>query len=207
MASVSESAPIGAVVLAAGLANRMGQPKVLLPWGDGETILGHILTELAQAGAAHTLVVTGHLADNVRAVAQQHGAAAVHNPDYAAGEMLSSLQTGLRALPMSVTAALVVLGDQPRLQASIVKQVIERYQAGRASIVAPSYQMRRGHPILIDRALWNEILTLPENKVLRDVINAHKAEIAYVSVDTDSVLQDVDTPQEYEEEKRRAGLN
>lgn len=202
---------VGAVVLAAGMATRMGQSKVLLPWGEGETILDHILTELKHADVSDIVVVTGHQADAVQAIAVRHDCVAVHNPDYAVGDMLSSLKTGIRALPDSalpntIAATLMVLGDQPRIQAAIVRQVVSAYSAGQGEIVAPSYQMRRGHPILIDRRYWDELLALPPDGAARTVINAHADRIAYVNVETDSVLHDVDTPQDYAEERRRAGL-
>jgi molybdenum cofactor cytidylyltransferase len=66
--------------------------------------------------------------------------------------------------------------------------------------------MRRGHPILIDRRYWPEIMALPEDGSLRTIIDHYKDRIGYVTVDTDSVLGDVDTPDEYREERRRAGL-
>jgi molybdenum cofactor cytidylyltransferase len=197
---------IGAVVLAAGLARRMGQPKVLLEWEAGSTILDHILTQLQQAEVENVVVVTGHAAERVSEIAAQHHIPVVHNPDYATGEMLSSLKVGLREMPDDVVAALVVLGDQPRIQPEIIRRVIQTYAEGQGSIVAPSYEMRRGHPILIDRQYWNEILALPADGAPRDVINAHADEIAYVVVDTDSVLGDVDTPEDYAAERRKSGL-
>jgi molybdenum cofactor cytidylyltransferase len=80
------------------------------------------------------------------------------------------------------------------------------YAEGKGDIVAPSYEMQRGHPILIDRRYWNDILNLPRGGAPRDVINAHSDHIHYVNVDTDSVLHDVDTPQDYADERWRAGL-
>jgi molybdenum cofactor cytidylyltransferase len=195
---------VGAVVLAAGLARRMGQPKVLLEWESGSTILDHVLEQLRQVEIV--IVVTGHEADKVNAITARHDVTTVHNPEYATGEMLSSLKVGLRALPENVTAALVVLGDQPRIEPEIIRRVIQTYAEGKSGIVAPSYQMRRGHPILIDRRYWSEILALPADGAPRDVINAHADDIAYVVVDTDSVLGDVDTPEDYQSERRKAGL-
>jgi molybdenum cofactor cytidylyltransferase len=194
------------VVLAAGLARRMGQPKVLLAWGQGATILDHILEQLQAAAVEPVVVVTGHAAEKVRDITARHRIETVHNPDYATGEMLSSLKVGLRALPANVGAVLVVLGDQPRIQPEIISRVIQSYVEGKGTIVAPSYEMRRGHPILIDRQYWNEILALPADGAPRDVINAHADEIAYVVVDTDSVLGDVDTPEDYAAERRKSGL-
>ena len=197
---------VGAVVLAAGMSRRMGEPKVLLPWSGGKTILEHILQQLILTRAEPIIVVSGNRADAVRQIAEQMGVQWVHNPDYERTDMLASLKHGLRAMPDSVSAALVVLGDQPRIQPRIIGQVLAAYAEGRGTIVAPSYQMRRGHPILIDRRFWQELLALPDDAAPRDVINVHADQVAYVVTEDDSVLRDVDTPEDYREERRRAGL-
>jgi molybdenum cofactor cytidylyltransferase len=197
---------VGAVVLAAGLSTRMGQPKPLLPWSGGRVILDHLLDQLALAKVGQVTIVTGHRAGEVTAIAKRAGAATVFNPDYATGEMLSSLKAGLAAQPSHISAVLVVLGDQPSLQARVISQVLTAYAEGQGEIVAPSYQMRRGHPILIDRRYWAEIMALPPEGAPRDVIERHKDRIAYVNVQTDSVLRDVDTPEAYRQERRLAGL-
>ncbi len=198
---------IGAVVLAGGMSRRMGQPKVLLPWGGRRTIIEHIIEQLSLARVPQITVVTGHRAGEVRQVVSRVGADVVHNDRYTTGEMLSSLKAGLRAMPPHISAALVVLGDQPRIQPKVIAQVMMAYAEGAGDIVAPSYQMRRGHPILIDRRYWSEILDLPDDGSPRDVIDRHKDRIAYVNVDTDSVLRDVDTPEDYRQERRLAGLD
>jgi molybdenum cofactor cytidylyltransferase len=197
---------VGALVLAAGMSRRMGQPKVLMPWANGKPIIEHILDQLILARLDHISVVTGHRAAEVNAVAAKLDIPTVFNPEFATGEMLSSVKAGLRAMPEHVAAALIVLGDQPRIQPRVITQVLSTYAEGANEIVAPSYKQRRGHPILIDRRLWAEILALPPDGAPRDVINAHADRIAYVDVDTDSVLSDVDTPQEYAQERSRAGL-
>jgi molybdenum cofactor cytidylyltransferase len=197
---------VGAVVLAAGLSSRMGQPKVLMPWSGNKPILQQILEQLILARVWPITVVTGHRSEEVRQIALRMGVDVVHNRDYKTGEMLSSLKVGLAAMPSHIAATLVVLGDQPRIQARIVGQVLTAYAEGAGEIVAPSYQMRRGHPILIERRYWPEIMALPDGGSPRDVIERYKDRIGYVTVDTDSVLRDVDTPEEYREERRRAGL-
>ena len=195
---------VGAVVLAAGLSSRMGQPKVLLPWEHG-TILEQILHQLVLARVRELVVVTGHQAEAVARAAATYEAVTAFNPDYARGEMLSSLQTGLRALPAHVSAALIVLGDQPRLQPAVVTALMAAYAEGKGDLIAPSFQRRRGHPMLIDRRYWPELLALTDGAP-RDVINRHADRIHYVDVQTDSILRDVDTPADYDEERRRAGL-
>lgn len=197
---------IAALVLAAGLSSRMGQPKPLLDWG-GRTVLEHILLQLRAGGISDSRVITGSHADALAAVAARMGVTTVHNADYATGEMLSSLQTGLRALlDTGVSAALITLGDQPMIRAENVRAVLDAYAAGKGGIVAPSHTMRRGHPILIDRRYWQELLDLPAGSAPRDAINRHANDTAYVDAD-ESVLGDIDTPEAYAEARAKAGLN
>jgi len=197
---------IAGIVLAAGLSSRMGQSKALLPWAGNRTVIEQILAQLQQAGLARIQVVTGHQAEEVAAKATAMGIATIHNPDYAAGEMLSSLKVGLLAQPEMVSAALVVLGDQPRLEAPIVVQILEAYATGKGEIIAPRYRGQRGHPMLISRRYWDEIVALPAGGAPRDVIRQHPDALYFVDVETDSVLSDIDTPEDYVRERQRAGL-
>ncbi|MCB9453613.1 MAG: putative selenium-dependent hydroxylase accessory protein YqeC [Anaerolineaceae bacterium] len=197
---------IGVVTLAAGMSRRMGRPKMLLPWEGRRTIVEHVIHQLHLARLTNITVVTGYYAGEITSRLMPLGVNIAYNPDYASGEMLSSLKVGLQALPPHISAALVVLGDQPRIQPRIINQILLAYAEGSGDIIAPSYQMRRGHPILIDRRYWPEILALPDDGAPRDVINAHQDRIAYVNVDNDSILGDVDTPEDYDRERRNAGL-
>lgn len=198
--------PLGAVILAAGVSSRMGQSKMLLPWEKQKTIIEHITEQVLNSRVDHVVVVTGHMAREVREAVEPLGAKVVYNRSYKTGEMLSSLKVGLNAMPDHVAAALVVLGDQPRIQPRVIYQIALAYAEGKSELIAPSFERRRGHPILIGRRYWPEIFNLPRSGAPRDVINAHADDIHYVNVNTDSVLRDVDTPQDYNDERSRAGL-
>lgn len=198
---------IAAIVLAGGMSTRMGESKVLLPWEGRKPIIRVIVDRLKRMKLDDVIVVTGHLASQVKDALENEPIRIVHNREYRSGDMLSSLQAGIRALGPEISACMIVLGDQPMLDNKVVHQVINAYSEGRGTIVAPSYKNRRGHPILIDRQYWSEILDLPRGAAPRDVINAHADAIAYVNAETDSVLRDIDTPQDYQEERRRAGLS
>ncbi len=196
---------VAAIVLAAGLSSRMGQLKVLLPW-DNRPVINAIVDRLRGARLDDIVVVTGYQGDQVRAAIAREGIRHAHNPDYKEGDMLSSLQTGLRALGPEIAACLVVLGDQPQIETRVINEVLTAYAEGRGAIIAPSYSGQRGHPILIDRVFWPEILDLPRGGAPRDVINAHKDAIGQVRVSSDSILRDIDTPDDYHRERRLAGL-
>jgi len=194
------------LVLAAGLSSRMGRCKALLPWDENRSVIEQILSQLQQTNLHDILVVTGNLAEQVTAKVTAMGIATVHNPEYATGEMLSSLKVGLSVQMETVSAVLVVLGDQPRLESSIVLQLLDAYEQGEGEIVAPRYRGERGHPMVISRRYWDEILALPEGSAPRDVIQQHRDKLYFVDVESDSVLSDIDTPEDYEMERKRAGL-
>ncbi len=187
---------IGAIILAAGQSRRMGRNKMLLPFA-ASTVLETIVAEVAACPAVTDLVVvTGGESERIAALLALYPVRCVFNPAYPHAEMLVSLQVGLRALANDVQATLVVPGDHPRLRRDVIQRVCEAHQPG--ALVIPSYQMKRGHPIWIDRAWWHELLALPDAATLRGFVRAHEEHIRYVVVDTDSVLQDMDTPDEYD---------
>ena len=190
---------VGAIVLAAGLSRRMGEPKVLLPWDEGSTIIRQIVqTTAGTRSFAEMVVVTGQWDAEIRQQVDGLPVRVVHNPLFDEGEMISSVQIGLRDLSPHLGAALVVLGDQPDLDSAVILQVLAAYAKTQAPIIAPVFQGRRGHPVLFDRSLWHEILALPREAAPRDVLRAHSSETQLVEVDTVSILQDIDTPQDYD---------
>ncbi|MGB7875025.1 MAG: nucleotidyltransferase family protein [Anaerolineales bacterium] len=186
---------ITALILAAGQSKRMGEPKMLLPWGK-MTVLEKVITTIKAAEVEDILVVTGGAREKVEALVGDT-ARTVFNPDYAGGEMLSSVQVGLSRLNSGVEAVLIGLGDQPQVQEGSVRLVLEEHRESRAPIVVPSFQMRRGHPWLAARSHWDEILRMRSPASLRDFLSDHADEIRYVELNNDSVLQDLDTPEDY----------
>ena len=186
---------ISAIILAAGQSKRMGQPKMLLPWGN-TTVLEKVIATFKAADVEDILVVIGGDRDAVESLVGG-SAQIIFNPNYAKGEMLSSVQVGLVGLKPGAEAALIGLGDQPQVRERSVRSVLKAYRNSGASLVVPSFQMRRGHPWLVARVHWDEILEMRSPASLRDFLNCHADEIHYVELHHESVLQDLDTPGDY----------
>jgi len=191
---------ISTIILAAGQSKRMGQPKMLLSWGE-QTVIEHVIITFLKAGIDDILVVTGGVREQVERAIDHYSVRKIHNQDYAAGEMLSSLQCGLRAMPLESQAVLIGLGDQPQILEQSIRSICEAYQESKSPLIVPSFQMRRGHPWLVTRPLWGEILELKAPESPRDFLNRHAAEIHYLNMDTPSILADMDTPQDYQDSK------
>ncbi len=193
---------ISAVVLAAGLSTRMGRLKLLLPYGE-HTVIEQMVSVLLSSPVDEVLVVTGHERAAVEAALARWPVRTVFNPDYAAGEMLSSVQAGLRSVAADAWAVLLAVGDMPAIEVDVVAQLITDYQAtGDGCVYIPSYRMQAGHPVLIPRLFWPAILALPAGANLRSVWRAEGTRVQWVVVDTPSVLRDMDTPEDYQLELR-----
>jgi molybdenum cofactor cytidylyltransferase len=186
---------ITAIVLAAGESKRMGEPKVLLPWGKS-TVLQTVISTLQSCGLRDVLVVTGAAHQQVEMLVGRT-VQTVFNEQYQSGEMLSSIQLGLTVKMREASAALICLGDQPQIEDRSVRSVCDAFLKSKSKLVVPSYQMQRGHPWLAARAIWDEILLMREPETMRDFLKKHNKEINYVECPTPTILQDVDTPEDY----------
>ncbi len=182
----------------------MGEPKLILPWGN-KTVLGQVVATLAAAGVEDILVVTGgarwQIEGLITQLAQKYPVRAIYNPDHEHGGMLSSIQAGLAGLDSRSSAALIGLGDQPQAHEETVRRILSAFVQRESPLVIPSYKGRRGHPWLVSRSLWPEILALPNSTTTaRHFLDAHSEQIEYVMAD-ESILKDLDTPKEYEQER------
>lgn len=191
----------GAIILAAGMSSRMGSFKILLPWYDDKPILHHVLKKYITLEINPIIIVMGRDEADVKQAISDFPVTCVHNPDYETGEILSSVKVGLRAMPADVTATFINPGDMPRIPQRIIEMMQETYQSGH--IVAPRYDGQRGHPILLDKSFWYEMLNLPDDGAPRDVIKAHSSKLLFIETDDEGVVVDIDTPEIYEQELKR----
>ncbi len=191
------AAKIAAVIAAAGQSRRMGSPKQLLPWGDS-TVIATVVQNLTLAGVEPVICVVGHRQAEVAAALVHTHAEIIFNADYAHTEMLTSYQTGIRRLlATECSGALIALGDQPHIPATVIQQVVEQARQTPEQVIIPSYNMRRGHPFYIPRTLWLALLALGNDDSLRTLLKRYPDEIGYVVVETDTILRDIDVPADY----------
>lgn len=186
---------ISAIILAAGESKRMGRPKMLLPW-DKSTVLQTVIKSFQAAGIKDIIVVTGGAHNQVDLLIGKT-VQTVYNEDYLRGEMLSSIQTGIRFKTRESQAVLVALGDQPQVQVRTIQHILQEYKQTNFPLIVPSYNMRRGHPWLIARELWDDLLNTEPPETAREFLNRHSNDIHYIVIDTPTVLQDLDTPEDY----------
>jgi len=178
----------------------MGSPKALLTDSHGVPFIVRIVASMREAGLSDIVAVTGKHHDAIADVLMRssvHGAVRiVRNPDPARGQ-LSSLWTAMDACGDESEALAMTLVDVPMLSPATISKVIEAWRRTRAPIVRPAYGNRRGHPVVFDRAVFDELRRAPVESGARVVVSAHYDEVVNVVVDDPGCVVDIDTPEEY----------
>ena len=126
---------VAAVVPAAGMSRRMGRPKPLLPLGAVPMVVRVVETLFAAGGLEPLVVVTGHGREHVEAALSLLPVEFFHNPDYERGEMLSSVQAGIRAVAGRAGAVVLALADQPAVTPEIVAALVDAWRESGAPLV------------------------------------------------------------------------
>lgn len=185
------------MVPAAGLSRRMGRPKVLLPFGD-TPMLVRVVETILEAGVSPVVVVTGHGRESVESALAGLPVECVFNADYEHGEMLSSVQAGVRAVAARADSMLLALADQPGVEAATIRALVSTWSESEATVVVPLYDGKRGHPVVISSALFPELLELGENETLKTLMLRYQSSTRAVDLPDPAVVADVDTPADYE---------
>lgn len=182
---------LAAVILTGGESRRMGSPKALLPYRGG-TFLDHLLevTRHPRIGARRVVTGASH-AEIVRRVSLPPGVA-VMNRQWQRGQ-LSSIRAAIESLRALETEGMIVfLVDHPLVTSAVVTALIEAFDRSPGSIVLPTWQGRRGHPLIFPARFYSELYSAPDNVGARAVVWAHKNEIVEVPTEEEGVVLDID---------------
>ncbi len=177
----------------------MGQPKLALPLGE-RTVLEHVVHALRQGGIDEVLVVVGPHVPHLAPLARGAGALVLQLPEETP-DMRTTVEFGLCWLkahrnPGSADAWMLVPADHPALEASVVRALLQVPRSPRL-IVVPTYQGKRGHPLLLGWDHVVEILRFRAGVGLNCYLRAQPEEIVTLAVDAESILWDLDEPQDY----------
>jgi molybdenum cofactor cytidylyltransferase len=186
---------IEAIILAAGESKRMGRPKPLLHIG-GKSALALIVDTLKKAGISSNHVVVGHKA---KKIIDEAGIDAdfVFNENYMEGQF-SSLRKGVVSLSKECSAVIVCLVDQPHIHSNWVRHLIKEKSKNEAWIIRLKFGGKSGHPLLISKELFKEIMAMSSKATAKDLMIKYKDRTAFIESDSDGILYDADTPADFE---------
>jgi molybdenum cofactor cytidylyltransferase len=194
---------IAALVPAAGQSRRMGEPKLLLPIA-GQPLIARVVAALRMGGAAPVVVVAPPPdepgAEAIAAAAAAEGAAVVV-PTTPTLDMHATVELGLAWLAAQPgarpEALLLVPGDSPGISPGLVATVLDFARKHPTSIVVPTFQRRRGHPVCMPWSMALKIPGLPAGKGINSLLIAEADKVVEIPLESPLVLSDLDTPEDY----------
>ena len=188
---------VAAVVLAAGRSTRMGAINKMLAEIGGKPLVRIAVEQAVSSCAQPVIVVTGHEREKVEAALKGLPVRLVHNPGFSEG-LGSSLKAGIAAVPESADAAIVCLGDMPRVDAVLINRLIAAFDPEHgALVVVPSIDGRRGNPVLWSNRLFHDLMSIQGDIGARHLISSYAEAVVEVPVDGQAALTDVDTPESF----------
>jgi molybdenum cofactor cytidylyltransferase len=188
---------ITGIILAAGAARRMGQLKQLLPLVE-KPMVWHVASAACQSRLDKVILVTGAGADAVSAAVHDLPVTVIYNDKWEMGQG-ESLVAGINQLPLGTDAVIFLLADQPLVTSTLINALIDNYHNSGKSIICPFYADQRGNPVLFGLKEWkNALSTLSGDQGARKIIAAHPESIHCFPVNSEEVLWDVDTEEDYQ---------
>ena len=190
---------ITALVPAAGLSRRLGLNKLLLSF-KGKPLIAHAVDTLLASAVDEIIVVLGHEANQVRATIAEKRVSFVENRDYHGG-LGSSVRAGFAAIPLHTTAIMIYLADQPLLEPEDVNFLIRAFSEAvktNKNIVVPLFRGQRGNPVIVNSSYQASILAIAGEIGCRRVIKQNPDQVLTVEMETDHVVRDIDTMEDYE---------
>ena len=177
----------------------MGSPKALLDF-LGLPFVVRIVQALEALEVKTRVVVLGPDAPRIQPALADHDCMIVENPEPETGPIVS-LRAALRALqPVQPSAVIVWPVDLPHVRVTTVEKLLETHRRTGAKVVVPTFAERRGHPVIWGSALFPDLLENPEatREGARAVLHKHRREVVGVPVDDPAVIDQINTPDDYE---------
>lgn len=194
---MSGTAMVSAILLAAGESKRMGELKLLLPFGTS-TIIEKSIDALLSSRVNEVIVVTGCKAEEVIKRIAGKPIRIVVNPHYLQG-MSTSITAGLNLIDRKAKAIMIALADQPVIDSKVIDKLLEQFRRHDKGIAIPVYQGKRGHPVVFSVKYKKELLKLEGDVGGKEIIDQHQDDVLEVPVESRGISIDIDNLNDYEQ--------
>lgn len=192
---------ITGIIMASGFSRRMNRNKLLLNLGN-EAIIERVIKAAKNSAIDEIIVVYNN--EDVRKLAQKHGVKTVFNnrPDKGQSE---SMKIGISSACSQTQGYMFIVGDQPFLDSNTINTLIKFFKKESCYIVAPTYNGKRGNPVIFSSQLREKLLEVKGDKGGRQVIDEYIKQTKFISIDNKDIGLDIDTWEEYQQLKNGDG--
>ena len=193
-----------AIILAAGFSKRFGEDNKLLADLNGKPVISHTLDKIAQLPFSKRIVVINPEQTAIKSLCDPSRFQTVENQNAADG-MGTSIAAGVSAAS-NANGVAVILGDMPNIRQDTYEILITACEQGSGqTIVVPSHQGQRGHPVFFSNDFFHELTALTGDKGANSVIEKHHDCVRSIAVNDPGILSDIDTQAALLKAKRNNG--
>ncbi|WP_034045580.1 nucleotidyltransferase family protein [Wocania ichthyoenteri] len=189
---------ISIIILAAGASKRMGTPKQLLKWGNS-TLLGNTIETALKLSVKEVIVVLGANYNAIKKEIKHYPITILNNEDWQKG-LGKSLAFGVEYITSSkqkVDGILVILADQPLINAQFLNKLIDEFNKKEHPIIATSYKNKKyGVPVIFDKIYFEELLTLNDDYGAKHLLKKNKSLVKILIPELENL--DLDLKADYE---------
>lgn len=205
MSGASYDSKVAAVVVAAGSSSRMTAVKQLLPWKD-TTMLGYVIKQLKEAGAAHVFVVLGAQQKEILNNIDTSNITIIYNDNWSEGmgTSIAKTITYLKDKQLYYDGLLVAACDQPLIKLGHYKKLINSC-INSSRIITSSYGGGSGIPVVFDKIYFSELSSLAEDVGAKSIVKKHLDRL--IQIDSPEAAFDLDTEEKYEQYYHTHGIN
>jgi len=192
------STRVTGIVLAAGLSQRMGQPKQLLKLGS-QTLLSQVMLNAIRSKLDQVIVV-------VSPQIEQQATQILESPDKKllivvntdpGRGISSSIKLGLEEVSEGARGVMVLLGDQPLVSTEVIDKLIDTFDLHPKKIIVPTYNGKDGNPVIFPAESIGDLRTISGDKGAKNIIHNHLDMVIKVEVGDLGSMEDIDTPEDY----------
>jgi len=180
------------LILAAGASTRLGQPKQLVKLRGRPALHGVVANAVTVAGHSVTIVLGAH-ANELTRMLTASPASVIVNRQWEEG-LASSIRMGIKALPSTAEAVLILLGDQVAVTSDDLKRLIAAWKEQDTDIAAATYDQHVGVPAIFPRLCFTELAELRGDEGARRILERNSYRVVRVPMPNAAI--DLDTPQD-----------
>jgi len=189
---------VSAIILSAGTSSRFGDKnKLLKPFMDS-SILEHVVKTITTLPILEVILVTGYEQDKIAEAVKDYNVQIINNTEYQTG-IASTIKCGISAASQKTEGYMICLGDMPYITMEYIKNLLDTFiNSNTPSIIVPTFEGRRGNPVLFSKIFIDELSRMEGDKGARVVIDNHPDSIIEVQIPKETYFFDVDTLEDYD---------